>query len=156
MTLFLVQHGEAEPETEDPERSLTDQGTETVEKLAAWAARIGIKPDEIRQSGKRRAEQTATIFAKRLNATRGVLAVSGLNPHDDVKSAAESVQDDQEPILLVGHLPHLSKLVGFLVAGNTETEIIRFLNGGNVCLTRKEGKWANDWVLQRELLGKLE
>ena len=33
MTLFLVQHGEAKPETEDPERSLTERGTETVERI---------------------------------------------------------------------------------------------------------------------------
>jgi len=63
MTLFLVQHGEAKPETEDPERSLTAHGAEIVEQMAGWAARMGIKLDEIRHSGKRRAEQTATIFA---------------------------------------------------------------------------------------------
>ena len=27
MTLFLVQHGEAKPESEDPERSLTERGS---------------------------------------------------------------------------------------------------------------------------------
>ena len=66
MTLFLVQHGEAIPETEDSERSLTERGAETVERMADWAARNGIKVEEIRHSGKRRAEQTATIFAQRL------------------------------------------------------------------------------------------
>ena len=65
MTLFLVQHGEAKPETE-LERSLTDEAAETVERMADWAARKGITVDEIRHSGKRRAEQTATIFAKKL------------------------------------------------------------------------------------------
>jgi hypothetical protein len=30
MDLFLVQHGEAKSETEDPEQSLTDRGDETV------------------------------------------------------------------------------------------------------------------------------
>src|SRR5262249_38630311 len=67
MTIFLVQHGEAKPENEDSERSLTERGTETVERVADWAARMGIKVDEIRHSGKRRAEQTATSFAKRLH-----------------------------------------------------------------------------------------
>ena len=49
--------------------------------MADWAARMGIKVDEIRHSGKRRAEQTATIFAKHLNPSRGVIAVKGLNPN---------------------------------------------------------------------------
>jgi phosphohistidine phosphatase len=114
MTLFLVQHGEAKPESEDPERSLTDRGTQTVGRMAGWAARLGIKVNEIRHSGKRRAEQTATIFAKHLNAEKGVLAVKGLNPMDDVTPFAASLQGEQESMMLVGHLPHLSRLVSFL------------------------------------------
>jgi phosphohistidine phosphatase SixA len=40
MELFLVQHGEAKSETEDPERPLTDRGAETVVRMAAcsWPA----------------------------------------------------------------------------------------------------------------------
>ena len=70
MTLFLVQHGEARPGNEDSERSLTDRGTETVSRMADWAARMGIKVDQIRHSGKKRAEQTATIFAKKLDTAK--------------------------------------------------------------------------------------
>ena len=62
MTLFLVQHGKAKPETEDPERSLTEQGAEVVGRMADWAAQVGLAVDQIQHSGKRRAEQTATIF----------------------------------------------------------------------------------------------
>ena len=80
MTLFLVQHGEAKPETEDSERSLTEKGTEIVERMADWAAQMGITVDEIRHSGKKRAEQTAMIFAKKLDTAKGVIAVKGLNP----------------------------------------------------------------------------
>ncbi len=75
MTLFLVQHGEAKPEIEERARSLTERGTETVGLMVDWAARTGITVDEIRHSGKRRAEQTATIFAQRFNPPRGMIAV---------------------------------------------------------------------------------
>ena len=71
MTLFLVQHGEARPGNEDSERSLTEHGAETVGRMADWAARMGIKVDQIRHSGKRRAEQTATIFAKTVGPAEG-------------------------------------------------------------------------------------
>jgi phosphohistidine phosphatase len=155
MTLFLVQHGEAKPEAEDPQRSLTDRGTETVDQMADWAARIGIKVEQIRHSGKRRAEQTATIFAQHLNPLRGVMAVGGLNPNDDVTQVAESLQGGQESNMLVGHLPHLSRLVGLLVTGNPDIEIVRFRNAGIVCLSQKEGKWAIDWVMQPELLSEV-
>lgn len=49
-------------------------------------------------------------------------------------------------------LPHLSRLLSFLVTGNPETEIIRFRNAGIVCLTQKEGKWAIDWVMQPDVV----
>lgn len=153
MTLFLVQHGEAKPETEDPERSLTDRGTEIVGRMADLAARMRINVDEIRHSGKRRAEQTATIFAKQLNPQRGVNVGSFLSPNDDVTLVAGSLQSEQASIMLVGHLPHLSRLVGFLVTGNPEIEIIRFRNAGIVCLSQKEGKWAVERLVQPELLG---
>jgi phosphohistidine phosphatase len=154
MTLFLVQHGEAKPESEDPERSLTERGAEIVGRMAEWAARIGIKVDQIQHSGKRRAEQTASIFAKRMNPPKGVIAVKGLNPNDDVTLVAASLLSDQGSIMLVGQLPHLSRLLSLLLTGNPEIEIVKFRNAGIVCLTQKEGNWAIDWVMQPDLLSE--
>jgi hypothetical protein len=91
MDIYLVQHGEARPEVEDPERSLTDRGEETVCKVAAWAARAGLRVDQIRHSGKRRAEQTAAILADLLRPIQGMVAVTGLAPNDDVKPVAETL-----------------------------------------------------------------
>jgi len=73
---------------------------------------------------------------------------------DDVTLVATSLQGEQESIMLVGHLPHLSRLVGLLVISNPEIEIVRFRNAGIVCLTQKEGKWAIDWVSQPDLLSE--
>jgi phosphohistidine phosphatase len=112
--------------------------------LAEWAAGTEIKVDQIRHSEKRRAEQTATIFAKHLSLASGVSALNGLNPNDDVALVAESIQGEEESIILVGHLPHLSRLVGCLMTGDAETEIVRFRNAGIVCRTQQQGKWATD------------
>ena len=76
------------------------------------------------------------------------------NPNDDVTLVAGSLQGEHESIVIVGHLPHLSKLVGLLVAGDPETEVVRFRNAGIVCLSRKEKSWAIDWVIQPDLLGE--
>jgi phosphohistidine phosphatase len=154
MTLFLVQHGEAKPETEDPDRSLTHRGAEVIERMADWAARMGIKVEQIRHSGKLRAEQTATIFANHLNPPRGVIAVQGLTPLDSVNSVAPSLQGEQGSIMLVGHLPHLSRLVSLLVTGNPDNVVVRFRNAGIVCLSQQEKKWAIDWVMQPDLLAE--
>jgi phosphohistidine phosphatase len=152
MALFLVQHGEAKQENKDPDRSLTDRGAEVVERMADLAARSGITVDEIRHSGKKRAEQSAAIFATHLKPPRGVTAVEGLSPNDDVTQFAESLHGDQDSIMIVGHLPHLSRLVGMLVTGNPNNVVVRFRNAGIVCLNQKEGKWAIDWMMQPDLL----
>jgi phosphohistidine phosphatase len=151
MTLFLVQHGEAKPESEDPDRSLTDGGAEVAERMADWAARVGIKVDEIRHSGKRRAEQTATIFAKRLDPSRGMIAAEGLAPLDSVESVAASLQGQQDSIMIVGHLPHLSRLVSLLLIGNPDSVVVRFRNAGIICLSQHEEVWTIDWVMQPDL-----
>jgi phosphohistidine phosphatase len=154
MTLFLVQHGEAKPESEDPERSLTERGADIVGRIAEWAARTGIKPDQIQHSGNRRAEQTATIVAQDLNPPKGVMAVKGLSPKDDVNQVAASLRKAKGSIMLVGHLPHLSRLLSLLLTGNPEIEVVRFRNAGIVCLTQKEGNWAINWVMQPDLLSE--
>ena len=63
MRLYLVQHGEARSEAEDPERSLTIRGEEETKKISDAAKRLGIRPSRIYHSGKKRAEQTAGIIA---------------------------------------------------------------------------------------------
>jgi phosphohistidine phosphatase len=47
MRLYLVQHGEARSEAEDPERSLTVRGEEETKKISGAAKRLGIRPSRI-------------------------------------------------------------------------------------------------------------
>ena len=153
MELFLVQHGEAKPEAEDPQQSLTHRGEETVRKMASWAALVGVRVAQIRHSGKRRAEQTAALLAARLTPAHGVIAVDGLKPNDDEGPVAQAIQTEHELVMLVGHLPFLSRLASLLVAGNPKGGIIRFQQAGIVCLSNEEGKWAVNWAMPPELLG---
>jgi phosphohistidine phosphatase SixA len=87
-----------------------------------------------------------------LHPPKGVIAVGGLNPEDDVTLGAAALQGETESIMLVGHLPHPSRLLRFLAIGNPEVEIVRSRNAGIVCLIPKEGKWAIDWVFQPDLV----
>ncbi len=147
MNLYLVQHGEAKTEAEDPERALTQFGTEVVERMAAWAAKAGIEVDQVRHSGKRRAQQTAEILAHGIVSSQGVVSVSGLNPNDEVVPWAEELAKETESVMLVGHLPFLSRLANLLLVGDPTKGIIRFRNAGIVCLIREESKWSVRWVV---------
>ena len=89
MRLYLVQHGDAKPEADDPERQLSEQGRDDVARVAAFAKRAGVEVTQIRHSGKRRAEETAAILAEHLKPAGGVLALPGLAPKDDVSGVAE-------------------------------------------------------------------
>ena len=62
MALFLVQHGISAQKDIDPEKGLTDQGQAETKRIAEVAKGYGVKVAKIGHSGKKRAEQTATIF----------------------------------------------------------------------------------------------
>jgi phosphohistidine phosphatase len=155
MELYLIQHGEAKSEQEDPTRPLTDRGREEVRRVASFAARIGLQPAEIRHSGKRRAEETALIFAEALSLTGKVLAVPGLAPNDDVRPIAAGLGTEAQSVMLVGHLPFLSRLASLLLVGDPDRVIVRFRMGGIVCLLRGETteltgtdpKWELIWMV---------
>jgi len=151
LQVYLVQHGEAKPETEDPARPLTDRGREEVQRVAQHAVALGLRVAEIRHSGKLRARQTAEIFAAALSPSHGVREMDGLGPADATGKARAEVESASEPLMLVGHLPHLRRLASLLLAGDPEREIIRFRNGAIVCLVKTEGGWLLQWVLTPEL-----
>jgi phosphohistidine phosphatase len=156
MELFLVRHGQAAVRADDPSRSLTDLGAEIVERVAAMAARAGIKVDEVRHSGKERARQTAEILAEALKPPRGLNAVTGLNPEDDVQSMAETLQREDGSLMLVGHLPFMGRLAGLLVAGDPDAMVVRFQTASMVRLVRENGSWSVDWNVTTDLAEQLE
>jgi phosphohistidine phosphatase len=150
MELYLVRHGQATAKPDDPNRPLTEPGAEVVELVAGFAARAGIRVDEIRHSEKLRARQTAEILAQALQPPRGVNGVAGLNPEDDVRAMAEALKREGGSPMLVGHQPFLGRLTGLLVVGDPDTQIVRFRNASIVRLVYERGSWCVDWVVTPE------
>ena len=147
MDCYLVQHGEAKPEQEDPARPLSDRGRRDVERVAHAAGRSGVGVAEIVHSGKLRAQQTADLLAAALSPVGGVRAVAGLAPLDDPAAARELLDQAAAPRMIVGHLPHLSRLTSLLLVGDPTREIVSFRMGAIVCLTREEEGWHLKWIL---------
>ncbi len=148
MTIYLSQHGRSATKEVDPERGLTREGRDEVERVARTLAEAGIRVDVIRHSGKARAAQTAELFAQMLKPREGVQAQSGLDPLDDVATFARAlpVQRDE---MYVGHLPFMERIVSYLVAGDCERRVVRFQNGGVVRLDwdPQTQQWAIGWTL---------
>jgi phosphohistidine phosphatase len=150
--VYLVRHGEAELAAVAPQRPLTAAGRQAVERLAAWAAKMELRVDRILHSGKLRAQQTAEILAAQLQPTSGVVASQGLKPNDDVGFAADLIATDARTLMLVGHLPHLARLVGTLAAGDPDRPIAEFSAGAMVALAQRGPAWSALCVMQPEFL----
>ena len=156
MQLYLVQHGASKSETEDPQRGLTDEGRRVVEHMAQYLASVGVTLDRIEHSEKLRARQTAEILAAALRPREGMRQVSGVAPNDDIQPVRERLQTEANNLMLVGHLPYLSRLVATLLGLERDRTVVEFRMGGVVRLDRNEsGQWTLHWAVIPELLPAL-
>ena len=154
MKLYLVQHAEAKRKEEDPSRSLSDEGRCQIKKVAGYARdNLEIHVKQIIHSGKLRAEQTAQVLAYHLSDSREILTSDNLAPLDDPSIWADRLSDQSENLMLVGHLPHLSKLASLLLTQDQDKEVVKFYNSGIVCLERREnGYWQIQWLLSPKII----
>ncbi len=147
MALYLVQHGKSLPKDADPEKGLSGEGIEEVKRIAERALQHEIPVSVVRHSGKKRARQTAEILAEALQPEKGVEAAEGLKPLDDVTVCAETVSPGDN-VMLVGHLPFMERMAGYLTTGNPDQSVIQFRNGGIVCLDEDADKgWTIRWAM---------
>jgi phosphohistidine phosphatase len=151
--LYLVQHAEASREEEDPSRGLTDKGVRDIGRTAVFAAKLPVRLKQILHSGKKRALQTAEILGEYLVPEEGISETSGLSPMDDPQIWAERISAIGDNIMLVGHLPHLSRFASLLLCGDKNRRLLDFEMGGIVCL-RREGdcNWTLDWMIVPEVI----
>jgi phosphohistidine phosphatase len=153
MLLYLVQHGDAKREEEDPPRPLSDKGREDVKKVASYVSRLTIEVDKVLHSGKLRAKQTAELLAEKLKIAKGVSETDGMAPLDDPGLWAERLKARTNSLMLVGHLPHLARLSALLLCGDMGKNPIAFKMGGIVCLRRDDGgKWSLQWMITPEIV----
>ena len=168
MLLCLAQHALAKSKEEDPLRGITAHGRAETERMARYFSGLEPRIDQIWHSEKLRACETAEIFAKFISATDRLQEKAFLAPFDDValveeavtKAALseEAVTKEAVPkaafggaaaaLLIVGHMPHLSKLAAKLLG----TEVIRFRNSGIVALEQTGPDWQLVWMFTPDIL----
>jgi phosphohistidine phosphatase len=154
--LYLIRHGEAKSNEEDPERGVTERGATNAKKAGGFLNQLQIKVTSIRHSGKKRAEQTAQILATAMGYDAPVEVCNGLNPNDDISIIKKEIKKaQQDSIIIVGHLPHLSRLASDLLTDDQNNEIIHFRNVGIVCLAGENQNWKLEWMVTPEIIGEL-
>lgn len=143
MKLYLVHHAEAVGPEIDPQRPLSPAGAAHARALAAEAATRGAKPAVVWHSGKVRARQTAEAFWRACNALAELAATRDLQPDDSPEFIRDRVRRETRDLMLVGHYPHLPRLLWLLTSGERES----FPQHGVVALeTEDEGDtWKELW-----------
>lgn len=152
MKIYLVQHGEAKREEEDPERGLTEKGIEDLHKIGKFLQKMDIKLSKIYHSGKKRAEQTAEILKNYLKIEGDIGKIEGISPLDEPEILYEKIKDFDGDVMIVGHLPHLSKFSSMLISGDKNKNIINFKMGSILRLSKTEEGFKIDLFLIPEIL----
>ena len=74
-----------------------------------------------------------------------------LHPMDDPLAAAALADAAAEPLVVVGHLPHLSRVASLLLAGDSDGELLTLPTGAVAALEREDDLWRVRWMLTPKL-----
>ncbi len=145
MKLYLVQHGNCVSKDVDADRPLSEQGHGDIERVARFIKPLNISA-KVWHSGKTRAMQTAEMLSAAMTVDGQVEAVEGLSPNDDVADVKYRVDSSDKDIMLVGHLPFMSRLASLLLTGDENKDAVKFVQGSVVCLSNDDG-WSVEWMV---------
>jgi len=158
MELYFLRHGRSVSRSDwtenDSERPLTEEGKVAMVHEAATLVRLGVRLDLVISSPLTRALQTAEIAAIGIEAADHLTTDERLGEGFGLKPLRKLLREHEgaECVLLVGHEPDLSQVVGELTGGR-----VMISKGGLVRVDVDEVKAGDGklvWLLQAdELIG---
>jgi phosphohistidine phosphatase len=152
MTLYLVRHGKAHKGGKDRLRPLMRRGISETRAAADFLKKLGIRPGVIWHSDRVRAIETAQIL-KKLRPRNGLLEKPNMGPDDSVTPMLRAIARSKDDIMIVGHLPHLGKLLAKLINAADADDILHFPPSTVVILSNDEGKWSIEAVIPPSVAG---
>jgi len=132
MEIYFMQHGACLSKDIDPEQPLSPEGEKVIRNVARAIKKMGIRFDVILASPKKRSRQTAAFVATETGfSEKDIVETVLIKP---MAPAEETIQflkqyEDKKRVLIVGHLPSLSKVASFLLTEDSEISI-HFEMGG--------------------------
>lgn len=159
MRLYLSQHGDAVPKSEDADRPLSEKGRKDVNRLASFLARSRLPLTGVVHSGKLRTQQTALIYADVLGAGRiaqeCAYPIAPNDPTEPLYAALLDSSQIEDNVMIVGHLPYMNKLVSRLVANDETANCVQFEPGCVIALEQQtdQASWSLQWIMRPSLLG---
>jgi len=133
---------DAQKYPDDSKRPLSADGKKDMLRVAGGMRKLGLDFDAIYDSGFVRARQTSICICQAFDLDPSeVRTLTELAPESDPALTAAALRKLRGPkrIVLVGHLPHLGRLVGYLVADNSDLPIE--IKKGGVCRLEAD-RWS--------------
>ena len=119
MVIYILRHGIAEDAPHggsDADRALTAEGKQKLRDILERARAAGVRPSVILTSPLKRAVQTAEIAAATLECKSEPVKSKALLPEAPPHGVwTELRRQEADELLVAGHEPQLSQLVGFLL-----------------------------------------
>jgi phosphohistidine phosphatase len=157
MKLYFLRHTTAEDNAvSDAARELTSEGKVEARIAGKALARLNVKLTRILTSPLVRARQTAELAAKSLKFDGKVEAIDPLQNRASTEMLLQFLpsHDDDDEILLVGHMPSLSEHVAALI-GASDPDALPFDKGGIACVEMRRiqpGKGELRWMARQKQL----
>lgn len=131
MNLFFLRHGiaveyGASGAARDSARPLSEEGLAKTREIVGAVKKMDFSFDAILSSPYARARQTAEIAAEVLGFSKKIQFTVNLTPQGTSRKLVDELNDKYgalENILLVGHEPQLSSLIGLMISGSEGAEI---------------------------------
>jgi phosphohistidine phosphatase len=138
--LFILRHGIAVPHgmpgIPDDERPLTSKGERRMRQVGRGLAALRLDVERIVTSPLPRARRTAEIVAQELGLVDTLETTTMLSAGADAHSLRDWLQDRAEDrLMIVGHNPDLSDLVGLLILGEVGRFPFELKKGGIAALS---------------------
>ena len=134
--VWLLRHGDAVPHgsVSDFQRELTGKGERQSRAAGKALERLGLRPAACYTSPKLRARDTAKLACKPLGVLpQEVESIAGGFDRDDLRELL-TAHDDGDCVLVVGHEPDLSTLVGDVAGARVDLK-----KGGVAVLSVERG-----------------
>jgi len=153
---YLSQHGLAKDRQDDATRPLSAQGREDIARVAGFLSLFTQPhPASVYCSDKLRAQQSAAMFVEAWQLTPPIRD-SNVSPNADPAPMLLRLQTTSDDLMLVGHLPYLTRLSSHLLLGHGDGSPIQFANGGVICLQRNGDAWQVCWQVNPTMFYPME
>ena len=162
--LFILRHGIAVPHgtpgIPEDERPLTDKGEKRMRQIGRGLTALKLSLDRIVTSPLPRARRTAQIVAQELGLIDKLETSSALSAGTDAESLRDWLRErSEERLMIVGHNPAFSDLVGLLILGEVGKFPFELKKGGLATLSTHPLSLPHfqlDWTAPPAVLRKLQ